>query len=485
MTTTRHPAALRRRRLHLARRPLPRAHRAPATCRADRRPRTSSASPRTRHLRGRAVRTGHALRRQVAELAAAGADVDQAVFAITTDDVRDACDIFAPVYEPPTASTAACRSRWTRAWPTTPTAPSRRPSSCTATVDRPNVLIKIPATLEGLPAITATIAEGISVNVTLIFSLERYRAVIERLPRPGSSRPRRTATTSSTIHSVASFFVSRVDTEIDKRLDAIGTDEASALKGKAGVANARLAYQVYEEVFATDALAAPGRGGARPQRPLWASTGVKDPAYPDTLYVTELVAPDVVNTMPEKTLDAVADHGEITGDTVTGNYADANQRPRRARRARHLLQRRRRRCSSPRASTSSSTSWQRAAGRRPGRPGPPPEGVQKDHDAAQLAPRAPRRQAVRPAPARTWSRTRSPPGSSPRTPPLWGPDAEAEASIRLGWVEARHVSRPLVAEILALREELAGRGRRPGSCCAAWAAPRWLPRSSPAPPASS
>jgi transaldolase len=191
-----------------------------------------------------------------------------------------------------------------------------------AAVDRPNVLIKIPATVEGLPAISQTLAEGISVNVTLIFSLDRYRGVMNAF-LTGLEQAREGGKDLSQIHSVASFFVSRVDTEVDKRLDAIGTDEAKALKGKAAVANARLAYQAYEEVFATPRWKNLADDGGNAQRPLWASTGVKDPAYSDTLYVTELVAPNTVNTMPEKTLDAVVDHGEVTGDTVTGKYQDA------------------------------------------------------------------------------------------------------------------------------------------------------------------
>ena len=167
-----------------------------------------------------------------------------------------------------------------------------------------------------------TLAEGISVNVTLIFSLDRYRGVMNAF-LTGLEQAREAGKDLSQIHSVASFFVSRVDTEVDKRLDAIGTDEAKALKGKAAVANARLAYQAYEEVFATPRWKNLADDGANAQRPLWASTGVKDPAYSDTLYVTELVAPHTVNTMPEKTLDAVVDHGEVTGDTVTGTYEDA------------------------------------------------------------------------------------------------------------------------------------------------------------------
>jgi transaldolase len=261
---------------------------------------------------------------QVRRLAARGADVDTTVFEITTDDVRSGCDVFRPVYDatnhvdgrvsievdPRLArdterTIEAARSLWT-------------------TVDRPNAMIKIPATVEGLPAITKVISEGISVNVTLIFSLERYRAVMNAF-LTGLEQAREKGTDISTIASVASFFVSRVDTEIDKRLDAMGGDEAKQLRGKAGIANARLAYQAYEEVLASERWKTLVASGARVQRPLWASTGVKDPAYPDTMYVTELIAPDTVNTMPSKTLDAVADHGEITGESIRGRYDEARQ----------------------------------------------------------------------------------------------------------------------------------------------------------------
>ncbi len=191
-------------------------------------------------------------------------------------------------------------------------------------VDRPNTLIKIPATEPGLPAITATIAEGISVNVTLIFALERYGAVIDAY-LAGLEQAAANGHDLSQIHSVASFFVSRVDTEVDKRLDAIGTDQAKALKGKAAIANARLAYALYDEKFGGDRFAALAEKGANKQRPLWASTGVKDPAYPDTMYVTDLVVANTVNTMPEKTMQAFADHGEVHGDQVSGTKAEAQR----------------------------------------------------------------------------------------------------------------------------------------------------------------
>ena len=185
------------------------------------------------------------------------------------------------------------------------------------------MLIKIPATLAGLPAITAVIAEGISVNVTLIFSLDRYKAVMDAYIT-GLEQAKEGGQDLSQIHSVASFFVSRVDSEIDKRLKAIGTPEAAALEGEAAIANARLAYQAYEQTFAGDRWDALKAAGANEQRPLWASTGVKDPKYDDTRYVVELVAPNTVNTAPEKTIDAVRDHGVIRGNTIEGTYAQAS-----------------------------------------------------------------------------------------------------------------------------------------------------------------
>ncbi|MEL5989873.1 transaldolase [Microbacterium phosphatis] len=259
----------------------------------------------------------------VAAQANAGASADDAIFAITTADVRDACDIFRPVYD----ATGGVDGRVSievspdLAHDTEGTIAQAK--ELYAAVDRENVLIKIPATKAGLPAITATIGAGISVNVTLIFSLERYSDVIDAY-LAGLEQAREAGLDLSKIHSVASFFVSRVDTEVDKRLTALGTDEAKALTSQAGLANARLAYELYEQRFAesraTDLVAA----GANVQRPLWASTGVKDPSLPDTLYVTGLAAAGTVNTMPEKTLDATFDHAEVTGDTVTGAYAEAH-----------------------------------------------------------------------------------------------------------------------------------------------------------------
>ena len=254
---------------------------------------------------------------QVKELKESGADVATTVFEITTTDVQNGCDILKPVYDAThgvdgrvsievdpdlardTEGTIELAHRlWER-------------------VSRPNLLIKIPATVEGLPAITAAIGEGISVNVTLIFSLDRYRGVMDAY-LAGLEQAAAAGRDLSTIHSVASFFVSRVDTEVDKRLA-----DDSPLRGTAALANARLAYEAYEEVFGSDRFEALAAQGANAQRPLWASTGVKDPSLPDTLYVTELVVANTVNTMPEKTLQAVADHGEIVGDRVSNTYEES------------------------------------------------------------------------------------------------------------------------------------------------------------------
>ena len=270
-----------------------------------------------------ALSKGEAYAEQIASLAASGTSVHDAVFEITTDDVAAASDIFRPIYdrtngvdgrvsievEPDLAHDAAGTvTQAKQLW---------------AKVNRPNAMIKIPATVEGLEAITETTALGISVNVTLIFSLDRHRQVINAY-LSGLEKARAAGIDLSTIHSVASFFVSRVDTEIDKRLAAIGTDEALALKSKSGVANAQLAYEVYSQAFDSERAKGLIAAGATKQRPLWASTGVKDPSLPDTLYVTELVAPEVVNTMPEKTMEATRDHGVIPADSVTGSYAAAN-----------------------------------------------------------------------------------------------------------------------------------------------------------------
>ncbi len=270
-----------------------------------------------------ALSKGDRYETQVKALVAKGADTETAVFEITTDDVRSACDVFRPIYESSGHLDGRVSIEVEPKLARDTDATIEMAQKLWDTVDRPNAMIKIPASVEGLPAITATIAKGISVNVTLIFSLERYRAVMDAY-LTGLEQAKAAGLPLVDIASVASFFVSRVDTEIDKRLNAIGTDEAKELKGKAAVANAQLAYQAFEEVLATARWQELAAAGARVQRPLWASTGVKDPSYSDTMYVTELVAKDTVNTMPGATLEAVADHGVITGDTVTGSYAAAS-----------------------------------------------------------------------------------------------------------------------------------------------------------------
>ncbi len=271
-----------------------------------------------------AISQGDAYDQQLADLAISGASPEEASRLITTYDIRWGCDVLRPVYDASdgvdgrvslevdprlareTAKTIAeARTLW---W----------------MVDRPNLFIKIPATAEGLPAITACLAEGISVNVTLIFSLERYGEVIDAF-MAGLEQAVAAGRDISRLASVASFFVSRVDTEVDGRLDKIGTPEAAALRGKAAIANARLAYELYEQRIGTPRWQALLAAGAKVQRPLWASTSTKDPAFEDTMYVVELVAPDTVNTMPEATLRATADHAKLRGDTVRGTYEASRQ----------------------------------------------------------------------------------------------------------------------------------------------------------------
>ena len=272
----------------------------------------------------KSLSSGNAYDDQIADLKSRGVTVDEASRMITTFDIRWACDVFRPIYDatggqdgrvslevdPRLAketakSIAEARALW---W----------------MVDRPNLLIKIPATVEGLPAITQAISEGISVNVTLIFGLERYGQVIDAY-MAGLEQAAGAGHDLSKIRSVASFFVSRVDTEVDERLDKIGTPDAAALRGKAAVANARLAYEMFEQRIATDRWKALSAEGANVQRPLWASTSVKDPSFGDTKYVVELVVADTVNTMPEGTIRATADHGKLLGDTVHGTYDASRQ----------------------------------------------------------------------------------------------------------------------------------------------------------------
>jgi transaldolase len=256
------------------------------------------------------------------DLAIRGVDVEDALRMLTTWDVREACDVLRPTFD----ATGGVDGRVSievdprLANETEKTVAEAR--QLWWLVDRPNLFIKIPATPAGVPAIAQCLAEGINVNVTLIFGIERYREVMDAFIE-GVERAQASGYDISKLTSVASFFVSRVDTEVDKRLEKLGSPEAAELRGQAAIANTRLAYQAFEEVFGSERWAALEAAGAKRQRPLWASTGVKDPAYDDTRYVVDLVTRDIVNTMPEATLDAVADHGVIRGDTVRGEYASA------------------------------------------------------------------------------------------------------------------------------------------------------------------
>ena len=270
----------------------------------------------------KALEHAEAYDEQVRELASRDASVEDAIRELTTADVRQACDVFRDVYEGSDGVDGRVSLEVDPTLARDTDATAAQALDLWKAVDRPNLLVKIPATEAGLPAITKAIAEGVSVNVTLIFSVERHRAVIEAY-LDGLEQAVANGHQPRSLVSVASFFVSRVDSEIDKRLEAIGSDAALELRGKAGVANCRLAYAAFQELFSGSRWEALAAKGARPQRPLWASTGVKNPDYPDTLYVTELVVADTVNTMPEATMDAFADHGETKGDRVTGTAEQA------------------------------------------------------------------------------------------------------------------------------------------------------------------
>ena len=270
-----------------------------------------------------AISHGDAYTRQLTELAEHGADADAAIRTVITDDVRAACDVLRPQWESSGGADGRVSIEVDPRLADDAEATVRQAAELWKIVGRPNLFIKIPATAAGMPAITATVAEGISVNVTLIFSAERHRQVMDAY-LAGLEIAHGAGRDLSEIYSVASLFVSRVDTQVDQRLEVIGTEAAMALRGQAGIANARLAYAAYQDLFeAGRRYAALSYAGAHVQRPLWASTGVKNPAYSDTMYVTELVAPHTVSTIPEHTLEAVADHGVIVADTITGTAASA------------------------------------------------------------------------------------------------------------------------------------------------------------------
>ena len=262
---------------------------------------------------------GDAYASQLAELSSKGASASESVFEATTEDVRMACDVFADVYKNTEGVDGRVSIEVEPGIAMDSAKTVSQAKDLFRAVGRENVMIKIPATIPGLDAISEVLAAGISVNVTLIFSLQRYALVIKAF-KDGIKMAKQNGHDLSKIHSVASFFVSRVDTEINKRLEGIGTEQALGLKSKAALANARLAYELFQKEFSSSDWKDLETSGANKQRPLMASTGVKDPTLPDTLYVTELVAPELVNTMPEATMEAVFDHGIVTQDTITGNY---------------------------------------------------------------------------------------------------------------------------------------------------------------------
>jgi transaldolase len=269
-----------------------------------------------------AMAHGSAYDKQLGDLALRGVDVGEASRALTTYDIRWACDVLRPVFDSSDGvdGKVSIEVDPRLAADTAKTIAEAR--ALAWLVDRPNVYVKIPATRAGLPAITACLAEGININVTLIFSLQRYEEVIDAFMAGLEAASEEHV---ATLTSVASFFVSRVDSEVDRRLDALGTQEAKALRGKAAIANARLAYELFEKHFSSPRWNALASKEARLQRPLWASTSTKDPAYRDTMYVEDLIAPHTVNTMPEATLHAMADHGVVPGNTIAGTYDEARK----------------------------------------------------------------------------------------------------------------------------------------------------------------
>ncbi|AMO90590.1 transaldolase [Corynebacterium sp. HMSC06D04] len=266
-----------------------------------------------------AMSKGTAYDAAIAQLKEEGAKADDAVYALAIEDVARACDMFAGIYEASLGRDGRVSIEVDPRISANAEATIQQARELWARVNRPNLMIKIPATEGSLPAIADALADGISVNVTLIFSVERYGEVIDTFKK-GLRRAEKAGHDVSKIHSVASFFVSRLDSEVDKRLEAIGSDAALAARGKAGVANAQRAYALFKkELLEADDLPA----GANVQRPLWASTGVKNADYPATLYVSELAGPHTVNTMPEKTIDAVLAEGNLHGDTLSDSTEQA------------------------------------------------------------------------------------------------------------------------------------------------------------------
>lgn len=258
----------------------------------------------------------------LAAMARGGASPEEAVFEVMMGDIRGACDLLRPVFDATSGQDGRVSLEVSPLLAHDTAGTIAQAIELWERVDRPNLMIKIPATKAGIPAITDVIGHGISVNVTLIFSLERYGDVIDAY-FAGIEKALAHGHDVSSIRSVASFFVSRVDSAIDARLDSLGSEAALAVRSQAAIANARLAYELFQSEHASDRARTLMSKGMHHQRPLWASTGVKDPALPPAYYVTELAVSSVVNTMPEKTLLALETDGVVAGDRVSGHFESA------------------------------------------------------------------------------------------------------------------------------------------------------------------
>jgi transaldolase len=256
--------------------------------------------------------------RQLVALAAAGHDAEASYWSLVTDDLNGATAVLRPVYDRSGGRDGFVSVELAPALAHDTEASVAAARALHQRIDAPNLLVKIPATVEGVAAVRQATAEGLSINVTLLFGLDRYEQIIEAYLQGLEAYDG----DLSGVHSVASFFVSRVDTEVDRRLQAIATSQALALQGKAAVAQAKLAYRLFRDRFSNPRWQALAARGARPQRPLWASTSTKNPAYPDTVYVDSLIGPDTITTLPEATIAAFEDHGSLAA-TITHGVQDA------------------------------------------------------------------------------------------------------------------------------------------------------------------
>jgi transaldolase len=269
----------------------------------------------------KAIASGTDYDDQIRECLETESDPRKIFFKLAITDVQEACDVFRPVWDRTNGHDGYVSLEVDPGLADDTEGTLEQAIELHEAVDRPNVLVKIPATVPGLPAIEDCIARGVSINITLIFSLARYRAVVAAYMR-GLARLVADGGDPSKVSSVASFFVSRIDTEADRRLEEAGHPE---LQGKLGIANAKLAYKHFQETFEGPIWDRLAEAGAAKQRPLWASTSTKNPAYRDVMYVEELIGPETVNTMPPETVIAFQDHGEVRGDTVLEGIDEAEQ----------------------------------------------------------------------------------------------------------------------------------------------------------------